>query len=119
MIKQMPQDQAREEKRRFERITIGPAVEIPVLDTRDKQAGVLRQLARGGFAMETDRTFTKDTRIYDFTIHEPTEDIRFQVSARVRFCEPNLVGFEFVDLTPEAAVELGILIGKYYEHNKA
>jgi hypothetical protein len=119
MIKQMPHSHSNDEKRRFERISIGPAAEIPVLDNKEKRVGVLRQLARGGFAMESDKTYNTDSRIYEFTIHEPTEDIRVQVSARVRFAEENLVGFEFVDLTPESAVELGILIGKYYEHSKA
>jgi hypothetical protein len=28
------------------------------------------------------------------------------------------VGFQFVDLDPDSAVELGIIIGKYYEAEK-
>lgn len=118
MIKQMPHRNTNDEKRRFERINIGSAVEIPVFDGKERQVGILRQLARGGFAMESDKSFNKDSKIYDFTIHEPAEDIRVQVSGRVRFSEQNLVGFEFVDLTPESAVEVGIIIGKYYEHSK-
>jgi PilZ domain-containing protein len=118
MIKQMPNLANTEEKRRFERIEIAPEAQVMVLDQKGRKAGVLRQLARGGFAMEPERSYAKDNKVYEFTIHEPTEDIRVDVSARVRFAEPNLVGFEFIDLTPDSAVEVGVIIGKYYEHNK-
>jgi PilZ domain len=119
MIKQMPQMPNTEEKRRFERIDITPEAEILVLDKKGRRAGVLRQLARGGFAMEPDKSFSRDGKVHEFTIHEPGEDIRVDVSGRVRFAEPNLVGFEFVDLTADSAVEVGVIIGKYYEHSKA
>jgi PilZ domain-containing protein len=118
MIKQMPNITNTEEKRRFERIDIAPEAQVMVLDQKGRKAGVLRQLARGGFAMEPEKSYLKDNKVYEFTIHEPTEDIRVDVSARVRFAEPNLVGFEFIDLTPDSAVEVGVIIGKYYEHNK-
>ena len=118
MIKQMPSIPTTEEKRRFERIDIGPEAQIMVLDSRGRNAGVLRQLARGGFAMEPEKTYAKDNKVYEFTIHEPAEDIRVDVNARVRFAEAGLVGFEFIDLTPDSAVEVGVIIGKYYEHNK-
>jgi PilZ domain len=119
MIKQMPQMPSTEEKRRFERIDIAPEAEIIVLDRKGRKAGMLRQLARGGFAMEPDKSYPKDNKVHEFTIHEPSEDIRVDVNGRVRFTEANLVGFEFVDLTPDSAVEVGVIIGKYYEHSKA
>jgi hypothetical protein len=118
MIKQMPQVQNTEEKRRFERIDIAAEAEIMVLDKRGRKAGVLRQLARGGFAMEPDKSYSKDNKVHEFTIHEPTEDIRVDVVARVRFAEPGLVGFEFVELTADSAVDVGVIIGKYYEQTK-
>ena len=118
-IKQMPQVPSTEEKRRFERIEIAPEAEIMVLDSKGRKAGVLRQLARGGFAMEPEKSYAKDSKVYEFTIHEPAEDIRVDVNARVRFSEETLVGFEFVDLTPDSAVDVGVIIGKYYEQSKA
>ena len=36
---------------------------------------------------------------------------------RVLYSDGGYVGFEFVDLDPEAAVELGIIIGKFYGAN--
>lgn len=118
MIKQMPTIPSSDEKRRFERIDIRAEAQIVVLDKKDRRVGVLRQLARGGFAMEPDKSYTRDNKVHEFTIHEPEEDIRVEVSARVRFAEPELIGFEFVDLTPDSAVEVGVIIGKYYEHSK-
>lgn len=118
MIKQMPTIPSTEEKRRFERIEIRAEAQIVVLDKKGRKAGILRQLARGGFAMEPDKSYVRDGKVHEFTIHEPAEDIRVDVSARVRFAEAGLVGFEFVDLTPDSAVEVGVIIGKYYEHSK-
>jgi len=118
MIKQMPTVPSSEEKRRFERIDIRPEAQIVVLDKKDRRVGVLRQLARGGFAMEPDKSYSRDNKVHEFTIHEPEEDIRVEIHARVRFAEPELIGFEFVDLTPDSAVEVGVIIGKYYEHSK-
>src|SRR5690348_2535361 len=118
MIKQMPAIPTSDERRRFERIEIRPEAQIVVLDKKGRKAGILRQLARGGFAMEADKSYARDSKVYEFTIHEPGEDIKLDVNARVRFSEPNLIGFEFVDLTPDSAVEVGVIIGKYYEHGK-
>jgi PilZ domain len=118
MIKQMPTVPTTEEKRRFERIDIRAEAQIVVLDKKGRKAGLLRQLARGGFSIEADKSYPRDSKVHEFTIHEPSEDIRVDVSARVRFAEGNLIGFEFVDLTPDSAVEVGVIIGKYYEHGK-
>jgi PilZ domain-containing protein len=118
MIKQMPGNENVEEKRRFERIDIASHGMVEVLDAKDRKVGMLRQLARGGFSMETDKSYNKDSKVHSFAIVESGENIRADVKARVRFTEPNLVGFEFVDLNAAAAVEIGIIIGKYYEHAK-
>ena len=118
MIKQMPTIHSSEEKRRFERIDIRTEAQIEVLDKKGRRVGVLRQLARGGFSIEPDKSYSRDNKVHEFIIHEPEEDIRVEINARVRFSEPELIGFEFVDLTPDSAVEVGVIIGKYYEHSK-
>jgi hypothetical protein len=117
MIKQMPDKKEKDEKRRFERIDIGPSARILVMD-EGARVGELRQLARGGFSMKTEKSYEKDTKTHVFTIVEPGEDIRVDVKARLRFLERGHAGFEFVDLDPDAAVDVGIIIGKYYEHGK-
>ncbi len=108
-----------EERRRFERVDITHQAQVLVLDPKGRLTGVLRQLARGGFMMEPDKRYNEDNKIYSFTIHEPTEDIRVTVNARLRFADQQYAGFEFVDLDPESAVAIGVIIGKYYEHSKA
>lgn len=118
MIKQMPGSKKIDEKRRFERIDIAPSARILVLNGEETKVGELRQLARGGFSMKTEKSYDKDTKIHQFIIVEPAEDIRVEVRARIRFVERGHAGFEFVDLDPDAAVEVGIIIGKYYEHTK-
>ena len=105
-------------KRRFERIELDPEAHIVALDAQGRVVGILRQLARGGFSMVPHTPYQKDNTIYDFMIHEPEEDIRVPVRARIRSAEDQLAGFEFVDLDADAAVDIGIIIGKYYEHNK-
>jgi len=119
MIRQMTQPHSMDEKRRFERVDIGPEAQIMVLDVEGKKAGVLRQLARGGFSMTPENPYPRDNTIYDFAIHEPAEDIRIRISARIRSSDEQMAGFEFVDLDVKSAVDIGIIIGKYYEHNKA
>lgn len=117
MIKQMPDTKNAEERRRFERVNIAPTARILVMDD-GKKVGELRQLARGGFSMKTDQSYEKDTKTHLFTIVEPGEDIQVEVKARIRFVERDQAGFEFVELDPDAAVDVGIIIGKYYEQGK-
>lgn len=105
------------ERRRFERVDIARDSQVVVLEAKNKKVGVLRQIGRGGFMMEPEKAFTKDEKTHRLTIHEPDEEIQVEVKARVLYSDNRFVGFEFVDLDPEAAVELGIIIGKFYEAN--
>lgn len=107
----------KEERRRFERVDITHQAQVLVLDGKNEKAGVLRQLARGGFMMEPEKTYNED-KLYSFVIHEPTEDMRVRVNAKLRFSDPQYVGFEFIDLDGDSAVQIGQIIGKYYEHSK-
>jgi len=104
-----------EEKRRFERVNIQHDAQVLVFDAKGRKAGVLRQLARGGFMMVPEKNYSEDNKIYNFTIHEPKEDIRVNVNARARSAGDDYAGFEFVDLGPEAAVNIGHIIGSYYD----
>ena len=116
MSRQM--NQTLTERRKFERVDIAQSSQVLVLEPQGKEVGVLRQIGRGGFGMEPQQPFTKDGKTHKLRIHEPSEKIQVDVHARVLYASPNLVGFEFVDLDPNAAVEVGIIIGKYYEHEK-
>jgi hypothetical protein len=117
-MRSTPEVQNPEERRRFERVDITHQAQVLVLDAKGSRAGVLRQLARGGFMMEPEKHYNEDSKIFSFTIHEPTEDIRVRVDARLRFSDQQYAGFEFVDLDPQSAENIGLIIGKYYEHTK-
>ena len=117
MTKHGAKEQSPVERRRFERVDIHRNSQVVVLEGKNKQVGVLRQIGRGGFMMEPEKSFTKDDKPHKLTIHEPDEEISVEVKARVLYTDGGYVGFEFVDLDPEAAVELGIIIGKFYEAN--
>ncbi|HLW51354.1 MAG TPA: hypothetical protein VKW06_00800 [Candidatus Angelobacter sp.] len=105
-------------RRRFERVDISQEAQVVVYHVTGKKAGLLRQLARGGFSMEPDRDYSQDNKIYNFTIHDPLENIRVTVNARPRSAGQDYAGFEFVDLDANSAVDIGIIMGAYYEHGK-
>jgi hypothetical protein len=111
----MPEAKHPADKRKFERVDIAHEAQVMVLDHKGLKAGVLLQLARGGFMMDTEKDYSKDNKVYNFTIHEPMEDIRVVVNARPRYVDKNFAGFEFVDLDHDAAVEIGLIMGTYYD----
>jgi hypothetical protein len=102
-----------DERRRFERVSMPSEAGVIVLDRKGKRAGVVRQLARGGMMFEPETEFKKD-KSYTVTIVDESERIRRKVDLVVRYCDPRFVGCEFKELDPDTAVEIGILIGKYY-----
>jgi hypothetical protein len=106
------------DRRKFERVSVAYDSRVLVLDNKGTAVGVLRQIARGGFMMEPDREYKVGKR-YKFTIREVADDLKIEVNATVCYGDSRFVGCEFVDLTPEAAVDVGILIGKYYDRKEA
>jgi hypothetical protein len=104
-----------QERRKFERVDIARDAQVSVLKHDGNKAGVLLQIGRGGFMMAPEKHFAKDVQTHRLTIHEPSEQIQVEVQARVLYTGKQFVGFEFVDLDADAAVEIGIIIGKFYE----
>jgi hypothetical protein len=105
------------ERRRFERVDIAFKAKVRACDTKGKLLGVVRQIARGGIMLEPEREFKKDKK-YKLVISDESEKIRFHVNAVVRYASARHVGLEFQDLDADSAVDVGILIGKYYESDK-
>lgn len=115
MSKAQTHERSASERRKFERVDIARNAHVSVLGPGGKKAGALVQLGRGGFMMEPQQAYAKDDKIHRLTIHEPDEEINVEVQARVLYSDSRFVGFEFIDLDPDAAVEIGIIIGKHYE----
>lgn len=106
------------QRRKFERVDVPSEAQVQVLEPNGHVAGVLLQVGRGGFMMEPMSDFTSDNKTHKLTIYDRHEDIRVKFSARILYVEPGMAGFQFTDLNADNAVELGILIGKFYEANR-
>jgi hypothetical protein len=102
-----------DERRKFERIGVPFEASVSVRDKKGKHLGVVRQLGRGGMMIEPETEFKKG-KSYSLTIVDDSEGIRCKVDLIVRYADQRCVGCEFENLSADTAVEIGILIGKYY-----
>jgi hypothetical protein len=103
-----------EERRKFERVHLPAGSGVYASSHDGEQLGELRMLGRGGFQVDTTQDLKIGTSHSVFIVDE-SESIRRQVQAVVRnLTHTSLVGFEFDDLGADAAVEIGVIIGKYY-----
>lgn len=104
-----------DERRKFERLNLPPASKAYVTNPEGKRLGNLSVLGRGGFQIDAqDNSPYKNGESYDVVIVDDSEQIRREVTGEVRMSNPGAIGFEFQDLNPDAAVEMGVIIGKYY-----
>lgn len=106
------------ERRRFERVDVPFGAELHITDRKGKRLGVLRQLGRGGCALEPERAFKQGKRIKVVIVCE-REFIRRELEVLVRYADGHRVGLEFEDLDADSAVDIGILIGKFYASESA
>ena len=107
------------ERRFFDRIVIPATANLFLEDEQGNRFGRIRMLGRGGFLLETNRRFPAAETLA-FTIVGEDDAVHRQVQAVQRYTNPNGdVGFEFQALEPDAAVEIGVLIGKYFNAARA
>lgn len=102
-----------QERRKFERVMLPAAAKAYVTTPDGKRLGRLSVLGRGGFQVDTTQKF-KPGEAYNFVIVDDSESIRRGVWAIPRMVTADAVGFEFESLEADAAVEVGVIIGKYY-----
>ncbi len=101
------------ERRRFERVDVAFSAGVQVTDRKGKVMGVVRQLGRGGFMLEPNKP-VKTGKKYELLIVDKSENVRRAVTAVALYADARYAGFEFQHLDIDAAVDIGILIGKYY-----
>ena len=106
------------ERRKFERINIPAAAKIQLETASGKRIGAVRVLGRGGFMVDTPESFDLGKKM-DVVIVDEAEGIHRKVSAIPRYREGAGIGFEFHHLDADAAVEVGVIIGKYYAAHAA
>lgn len=102
-----------EDRRKFERVQIPESAKVYVQDAQGRRLGSVRMLGRGGLLLEVAQGLPAGTR-HTLYILDDSEGIRREVQVLVRYSMPDGVGCEFEDLEPDAAVEIGVIIGKYY-----
>jgi hypothetical protein len=102
-----------DERRRFERIDLPSAARILVLDSGGKKLGKLKMLGRGGMLFASETPFTPGAK-QTFQISDEEEAIVRPVNTVVRYFTEEGVGCEFEKLDTDAAVDIGVWIGKYY-----
>jgi hypothetical protein len=101
-----------DERRRFERVQIGES-KVYVADEAGNRIGRLRDIGRGGMFVETRKSFPDQSHLVLHLVDE-SEGINRRLRAIARYATNNGLGFEFLELEPDAAVEIGVIIGKYY-----
>lgn len=108
-----------EERRRFERVHIPGKSNVEVRTDDNHALGPVKMLGRGGLQVDSSRKFSIGEEHRVILIDE-SEEIRRELNVVVRnVSSSGLVGLEFQGLSPDAAVEVGVIIGKYYSAGQA
>ncbi len=103
-----------DERRQFDRIVIPATANIFADDDQGNRLGRIRILGRGGFLLQTGRKFPINVPVVMVLVAE-AEGIRTPVTVRQRYVTPDgNAGFEFQNLGADEAVDIGVLIGKYF-----
>lgn len=102
-----------DDRRKFERITLPDSTKVFAHDGRGERLGRIRIIGRGGLLVETRQAISPGSR-HELVLVDDTEGIKRPVPVVARYSSPQGIGFEFESLEPDAAVEIGVIIGKYY-----
>jgi hypothetical protein len=102
-----------DDRRKFERITLPDSTKVFAHDARGERLGRIRVIGRGGLLVETRQVFAPGSH-HELVLVDDTEGIKRPVSAVARYTSRQGIGFEFETLEPDTAVEIGVIIGKYY-----
>lgn len=107
------------EKRKFERVNLPVSSGAYLTDANGKKLGMLRVIGQGGLFCECDPKIYKPGQIVALHIVDPSEGIDRNMECEVRYTFENGVGFAFEDLDADSAVEVGVIIGKYYSADQS
>ncbi len=102
-----------DDRRRYERIRIPESARLFVLDANGKRLGRLKNLGRGGMLFDCDAPYTAGTK-QTFQISDDVEGIVRPLHTVVRYLSNEGLGVEFEKLDTDAAVDIGVWIGKFY-----
>ena len=106
------------EKRKYERVSLPQKSGAYVEDANGKRLGALRVIGQGGLFCECDPKTYRAGEMVLLRVVDASEGIERNLSCEVRYTEDKGIGFAFEDLGPDSAVEIGVIIGKYYSAGK-
>ncbi len=108
-----------DERRQFDRINLPATANIFADDDQGNRLGRIIILGRGGFLLQTKRKFPINVPL-DLTIVAERDAVCRPVRVVQRYItDAGCGGFEFQNLDTEAAVEIGVLVGKYFSASRA
>ena len=102
-----------EEKRKYERVKLPEAAGIYATDDHGKRIGPVRELGLGGMLVDT-KLVCREGDMLSLMLVDESEGIRRHVKTVSCYQAPGGVGFHFHTLEPQAAVEVGVIIGKHH-----
>ena len=103
-----------DERRKFERVTMPKASPVKVRNEDGKDLGPVTMIGRGGIQVQEAKPPEIGSEVR-LTLIDTTEGIQRSVDAVARnVIGGTFVGYEFQNLDADAAVEIGVIIGKYY-----
>ena len=100
------------ERRKYERVKIAESAGIFVTDDLGKRLGAVRELGLGGMLVET-KASCQEGDMLSLVLVDESEGIHRHVKTISCYNTPEGVGFHFHTLEPQAAVEVGVIIGKH------
>ena len=99
-------------RRKYERVKIPASSGIYVTDDAGRRVGAVRELGLGGMLVET-TAGCHEGDMLSFILMDDSEGIRRHVKTVSCYNAPDGIGFHFHTLEPQAAVEIGVIIGKH------
>jgi hypothetical protein len=101
-----------ENRRKYERVKIEQSSGIYATDDVGKRIGPVRELGLGGMLVDT-KLPCREGDMLSLVLVDDSEGIRRHVKTISCYKTPGGVGFHFHGLDPQAAVEVGVIIGKH------
>ena len=99
-------------RRKYERVKIPESAGIYATDDRGKRIGTVRELGLGGMLVDTKVNFQEGDML-SLVLVDEGEGIHRHVKTVSCYKTSGGVGFRFHTLDSQAAVEVGVIIGKH------
>jgi hypothetical protein len=106
-----------EEKRKYERVKLPDSAGIYATDDHGQRIGVVRELGLGGMLVDT-TVSCHEGDMLSLVLVDESEGIHRHVKTVSCYQTTGGVGFHFHTLEPQAAVEVGVIIGKHHSAKK-